>query len=65
VVALVLSDAILEKFYRIFQDVPGQACVLFYDVTVVAAEGKESAEHSLARSCAEAEQRLPMLAWVS
>jgi FMN-dependent NADH-azoreductase len=32
------------------------------DVTVVAAEGEESAEHSFARSCAEAEQRLLALA---
>ena len=32
------------------------------DVTVVAAEGEESTEHSFARSCAEAEQRLLALA---
>jgi FMN-dependent NADH-azoreductase len=32
------------------------------DVTVVAAEGEESAERSFAQSCAEAEQRLLGLA---
>jgi len=32
------------------------------DVTVIAAEGEESAEHSFARSYAEAEQRLLALA---